>query len=114
MSFGKLYILDGAGVPQPCPRLESWAKWRRAHPSVIAQHEAGETIVRTSFLGVDVQVLDNGPPLTFTTEVFLAIDNKKHEHTLESRFYETYEQALAGHEALVEAFSDMAGIIMRG
>jgi hypothetical protein len=112
MTFNQLYILDGAGRPLLCPNIEAWAKWSRQHDRTVAISEAGETIVRTTFLGIDVQVLDDGAPVLFNSEVFLKMDHRKHEHHLESRFYETAEQALAGHSALVEAFENVAGVIM--
>jgi hypothetical protein len=112
MTFGLLYILDGAGRPLPCPDIEKWAKWSRAHDRTLALNEAGETIVRTTFLGIDVQVLDDGPPVLFNSEVFLAMDHRKHEHHLASRFYETAEQATRGHLQLCEAFESVAGVIM--
>lgn len=111
IAHGMLYILDGSNAPVPCKKLETWAKWRRSHSEVLAFDEAGEAMVKTVFLGVDVQ-LDDGPPVTFNSEVFLAIDHRKHQRALESRFYETYNEAMVGHLALVAAFGKVAGIIM--
>ncbi len=112
MTFADLYILDGTNAPQVCRSVATWGRWRRSHDSALAEDEAGETVVRTSFLGVDVQVLDGRPPVTFNTEVFLAIDKGRHEHHLASEFYETYDQAMAGHRSLMASFKGVAGIIM--
>lgn len=114
MTFGVLYILDGADNPVECPDPVTWARWSQSHlvRRTLAEDEAGEVVVRTVFTGIDVQVLDDGPPLLFNSEVFLTMERRLHEGTIESRFYSAYVDAMLGHVALVEAFGKVSGIIV--
>ncbi len=93
-----LYVLeDRKPVPQPDPT--KWAIWIGNHENrVIKQTECGDAFVSTIFYGVDM-----GPPgrtpRMFETAVLMD-DNSEHEEVHGLR-YETYEEAVAGHDAIV-------------
>lgn len=87
------YILDGH-TPVLVDDLVTWGKWFELADRTVAKAHVGDSEVSTVFLGADYSWGD-GPPLLFETLVFggpLADEMER---------YSTWEQAIAGHEAMV-------------
>ena len=83
------YYLDGHEV-KPCDR-ETW----RAHGLPHVEFTRIDAIeISTVFLGIDHQFGD-GPPLLFETMVFGGSLDQ------EQRYYTTWDEAVAGHAAMV-------------
>jgi hypothetical protein len=87
------YILDGH-KPVPAATLV-WAKWFEGRSRHVAQEMIGDVRISTVFLGLD-HSFGNGPPLLFETMVFGGPLDQ------ESDRYETWDEAEAGHRAMVE------------
>lgn len=88
------YILDGhKAVPEP--DLLKWGQWLETANRHVGQDEIGTARVSTVFLGLDHSFGD-GPPLLFETMVF---GGKMDGETWR---YETWEQAAAGHKAVID------------
>jgi hypothetical protein len=98
------YRLEGT-TPVLEPDLMAWARWyetandeRRVAEAIFGPPGAEESIrVSTVFLGIDHQ-WGNGPPMLFETMVFA--DGS--EMDLECERYATWDEAMAGHLAMVE------------
>lgn len=77
--------------------LLAWAKWWEAHDKerIVAQDTVGNSFVSTVFLGLDHNFFDKGPPLFFESLVF----DGPLADTM--RRYSTWQEAMAGHKALV-------------
>jgi hypothetical protein len=88
------YILDGRNAVKT--DLMTWARW---FEKGTERHVADETInghrISTVFLGVD-HSFGQGPPLLFETMVFGGSLNQEQDR------YTTWEQAEAGHKAMVD------------
>jgi len=92
--MGDYYILDGhKAVPTD---LLTWAKYieTRREGRHVADEKVGDVRISTVFLGLD-HAFGGGPPLLFETMVFGG------EHDQEMDRYTTWEQAEAGHKAMV-------------
>lgn len=96
------YILDGH-EPVAEPDLRRWGKWMQAADRVVSETIVGRVVgttivggvlVSTVFLGIDYR-FDDGPPLLFETIVFDG------EHDMAMERYSTWEEAEAGHAAMV-------------
>lgn len=99
------YILDENHEANPEPDIIAWAKWfdqadRRVEMSEIPSAPFGEPVrVSTMFLGID-HAFGGGPPLLFETMIFGGSrDQEQHR-------YSTWDEAVAGHRAIVESFYD--------
>jgi len=88
------YILEGK-EPVEAPDLMAWARWFETADRHVAQTEVGEANVSTVFLGLD-HSFGSGPPLLFETMVFGGDSDDTQER------YPTWEEAEAGHAAVVE------------
>jgi hypothetical protein len=102
------YVLEGKRV-RPAADLKEWARMFAA-ACQVAGDELGGCLVSTVFLGIDHQ-FGNGPPLLFETMLF----NPDGDELVR---YSTWEQAEAGHAAMLarvraaaaEADLDLAAI----
>lgn len=91
------YILRGR-TPVPEDDTLKWARWFEDHDEerIVARDLVGDTLVSTVFLGVD-HAHAGGPPVLFETMVFSG-------DSLENAMwrYRTYDEAEAGHAAVLE------------
>lgn len=76
--------------------LEEYLKNNGDPVKHIAFNYVGNILISTIFLSVNCQWKQGEPPLVFETMVF---GGKFDEHQTR---YSTYEQAVAGHQAIVE------------
>lgn len=92
---GALYILDGR-IPMEVALEGDWADWMRRNERHVAVTQLNDGVyVSTVFLGVDHSVFGNRPIL-FETLVFGGqLDGEMDR-------YFTWEEAEAGHAAMVE------------
>lgn len=101
------YILDEQGNPLLETDTLKWATWYEStfgegiKTRRVAFTEIGDGIeVITSFLGIDHQ-WGSGPPLLYETMVFgLEGDGEEMDR------YSTREEAILGHEAMVERMKE--------
>lgn len=101
-----LWTLDEGGNPRPERNVLRWAKWLEGagEARTVAQTELpGGRIVSTVFLGIDHNFSFHGPdverlPVLWETMVFRA-DGKGWGV---QRRYQSREDALAGHQSIVE------------
>lgn len=90
------YILEGH-QPVPCDDPSAWAAWFALADRAVKQTNLGDVIdISTVFLGLDHQWGD-GPPLLFETMVF----RYPSAESLDMDRYPTWDDAVAGHEAIV-------------
>ena len=87
------YILRGHEAI-PADAME-WAIWFEKADRRVAHDEIGEAHVSTVFLGLDHNFF-GGPPLIFETMVFGGPLDQEQDR------YSTWDQAEAGHAAMVE------------
>ena len=89
------YVLDGHRAV-PAESLVAWGRFfENRDARRVATTEVGEVRVSTVFLGLD-HSFGEGPPLLFETMVFGGpLDEEMDRYT-------TWEQAEAGHAAMVE------------
>jgi hypothetical protein len=87
------YTLMGK-TPVPATDLIEWARWLETADRTVRQDQIGEVKVSTVFLGLDHNWSD-GPPILFETMVFGG------EHDGECERYSTWEEAEAGHVAVL-------------
>lgn len=82
-----------------------WAKAFENTSRVVKQDTVGKYWVSTVFLGLDHRMsgLETGKPLIFETMVFSA-DRKESEFDIER--WSTWDEAVAGHEAMVKKWKD--------
>jgi hypothetical protein len=84
----ELYVLEGK-TPRRVRDLLQWAvAFERS--DVLARDIVGRAVVSTIFLGINSSIL--GPPLLFETMVFGG------KHDMAQNRYETYDEAMAGHQ----------------
>jgi hypothetical protein len=86
------YVL--VGHEPVAAELYEWAAWYERADRTVARTDIGEVRVSTVFLGLDHNWGD-GPPLIFETMVFGGEFDEWQER------YSTWDQAVAGHEAMV-------------
>ncbi len=87
------YILDGHET-KACDLL-TWARWFEKADRTVAKDTIGESEVSTVFLGLDHGSSD-GSPMLFETLVFGS------EHDGEMERYTTWDEAVAGHAAMID------------
>lgn len=94
--MGRYYILEGREIRE-IPDLLEWARWFNTDRKSIARKRFyfRKITVSTVFLGID-HSFDDGAPLLFETMVFGGTLDGEMER------YSTYEEALAGHKAMVK------------
>lgn len=95
------YILDGH-EPVACPDLVTWVRWFEDANRVVALTVVSDrpnVVVSTVFLGLDRRSRGggDGPPLLFETKVLRGGGWE------DDRRYATWDDAVAGHEAIVVA-----------
>lgn len=94
-----LYILDGDMQPVKVKSLKEWTDWVSVNSRRVLRDyvdDQTQTEVSTVFLGIS---LDN-PPILFETMIFNGVTEREFDF---QRQYSTYEEAIAGHKAVVEA-----------
>jgi hypothetical protein len=98
------YILDDDNNPIPCKDLMEWGHWiednnekRRVAESILDDGKR----VSTVFLGLDHSFGEESAPVLFETMVF---PNKESYGDLDCERYRTWDEALAGHEAMVKKY----------
>jgi len=99
----KYYILKERQPVEAHDALE-WGRWFEKADRRVALTEGDIVSVSTVFLGLDHQFDGNGPPLLFETMIFGGPRDE------ETHRYGTWEEAEAGHKALVEELTKV-GII---
>lgn len=91
------YILDEAGEAVPCTDGAAWDRCMGGDRSVAVEH-VGDRRVSTVFLGIDHNF--GGVPMLFETMVFLGDHGDTDDRYM--RRYSTRQEALDGHELVVE------------
>lgn len=91
-----VFILDANKVPKPVTMFE-WLKWRSKTPNPRVRSDVifDEVQVSTIFLGLNHNMLGQGPPLLFETMVF---GGEHHYHLVRCS---TWAQAVKQHENVV-------------
>ena len=89
-----MYILEGK-TPVPCNDGLKWGRWFEKADRHVARTDEDGVDVSTVFLGTD-HGWGQGTPLLFETMVFGG------ELDGEQERYSTWEEAEAGHKAMVE------------
>jgi hypothetical protein len=83
-----------------------WSKSFSADDRIIKQETLPNgRYVSTVWLGIDHRFGDDGPPLIFETMLFDAKDSKGLGEDLDMDRYSTHEEAVAGHQRMVEKWS---------
>lgn len=102
------YIIDNEHRPIHVTDSKMWAQWLATHDTRLKQENIGPYRVSTIFLGVDHNHFrlflgdGAGPPILFETMVFNVIG---HDISLAvQERYETWDEALAGHERIAAKF----------
>lgn len=91
------YILDGH-TPIACSDSLAWAEWFEAADRHVAQETVKGILVSTVFLGLDHGFGSNSQPILFETMTF----NETGEVLSIQERYATWDEAEAGHGAIVE------------
>ena len=89
------YILRGHELV-PVDSIQEWAKWFETADRHVALDELPNGRVSTVFRGLDHCFMPGGRPLLFETMVFGGPLDQEQER------YSTWEEAEAGHAAMVE------------
>ena len=96
------YILAPDGrSPIAEPDLLKWAEWFENHDRIVRQDHVGDYFVSTVFLGLDHNWSQNGPPILWESMIFNSGVIRTGDD-IQQRRYTSYDDALAGHEAMVE------------
>jgi hypothetical protein len=90
---GYYVLLGKLAVPEP--DVMKWAHWLGTANRHVAQDKIGGVMVSTIFLGLDHSHGRGEFPVLFETMVFRGGDPQEQDR------YETWEQAEAGHKAMV-------------
>lgn len=83
--------------------MMEWAKaYENANYRVLGQHNVGNLLVSTVWLGLDHRYLDDdGPPIIFESMIFSVPEGDDRWTSLEMRRYSTEHEAMIGHTDLV-------------
>lgn len=95
------YVLDGK-TPVPVSDVIEWGTWFESADRHVSQTKIGGVTVSTVFLGLD-HSFGSDPPVLFETMVFGGLLDE------EMARYETWDQAVAGHDAMVERVKSIRG-----
>lgn len=87
------YILKGKETI-PCEDLLEWAEWLKKADRKVAKDIIGESKISTIFLGLDYSFDEK--PLLFETLVFGGKLSDEMDR------YSTWDEAVSGHNAMVE------------
>lgn len=82
--------------PVPVDDFMLWGMWYQDADRIVKQEQIGDYWVSTVFLGLDHNWNMGGPPVLFETMVFIEGSADAHER------YCTWDEAMAGHEAICE------------
>jgi len=94
MSRPHYYILVGRDVI-PAISVMTWVRWFNEADRTVARTDLGYALVSTVFLGLDHNILGEGPPKLFETLVFGGpLDG-------EMVRYSTWDEAVEGHDAML-------------
>jgi hypothetical protein len=88
------YTLDDHGDPHRAD-LGKWAEWMSNYDRQIGLDMIGSVGVSTVYIGHDMSLFGDGPPLLFETMIFGGARDR------EQFRYATLAQAKAGHAAIV-------------
>lgn len=101
----KYYVLDDKRVI-PAADVFAWARCFEDVPSrIVAQTLLGTIRVSTVFLGVNLRLFGDGPPLLFETMAFDSPDDEEH-----MRRYSTWEEAESGHGEVVSEIRTLLSV----
>lgn len=93
------YVLDGHEI-KTVDSVREWGEFFKKRDRIVAQTSVGESFVSTVFIGIDHNWFDEGPPILFETLIF----NGPHDQDMWR--YATWDEAKAGHDAVVEALRE--------
>jgi hypothetical protein len=99
----KYYVLDKNNNPKPVS-VQRWSFTFEHNRRTVAQEVVGGIYISTIFLGIDYSFGMGGPPLVFETMAFDA------DEELMCRRYSTWDEAVAGHQEIVEACKTLSGL----
>ena len=106
------YILDADHNLVPVDLL-TWAKWFEKADRHVGSTRVRNYWISTVFLGIDHQFGAYGPPLLFETMVFKNVsdttkygDGKSWNGEEEMQRYATWDEAEAGHAAMVAKYTE--------
>lgn len=105
------YTLDDNLAPVPCDSIAEYEKWHDSMPSSsrwylmktglgfsVARTDVGNRRISTVFLGIDHNYGGQGGPLLWETMVFPGATHCER--------YESYEEAISGHETTCKEVSN--------
>lgn len=97
------YILDENGDPQPEMDALKAGLWfeTSGNKRFLAKTEVNGWTVSTAFVCTDMNHFGEGPPILFETMIFQGNEWKDFQER-----YATKEEALAGHQRIVEEFRE--------
>lgn len=114
MGYGK-YILVGK-KPIEVSDLLLWGRWMEQNDRHVSKDMVGRYRVSTVFLGLDHNYMDDGEPILFESMVFdhgqsKSIFGRTYFPSLDeyTRRWQTWDEAEAGHRAIVEKIKVMGG-----
>ena len=96
--FGGKYILEGHR-PILCQSTYEWGRWYETANRSVARTKIGDSDVSTVFLGLD-HAFGGHVPILFETMVFGGQLDQEQER------YPTWDEAEAGHAAMVQRVKD--------
>lgn len=94
------YILKDR-TPIRCDDIREWAKWFEKANRHVAKDDVGDVRVSTVFLGID-HSFGGATPLLFETMIFGGPLDQEQDR------YATWEQAEAGHAAMLARAKEQA------
>jgi hypothetical protein len=95
------YVLDVEGQPLRVDDLIAWAEWfEYADKTIALDHQEGDVRISTIFLGLDLRMFSEGPPLLYETMIFGG------PHHLYCRRASTKAEALQCHRDAVQLAID--------
>lgn len=92
-----IFVLEDR-KPVPITKPESWTEWMLDDSNCRVGHDTEDGVaVCTFFMGLRIGFDSDENPLFFQTEVSRSRDGE----TIENHFYTTWDEAEAGHKAMV-------------
>lgn len=120
MREGYLYILEGYdNTPIPITDSVKWGKWMERQKGTTRRRvgltKVGIYWVSTTFLGMDHNIYDEGPPLLFETMIFESenLSAAVRDALNYQERYPTWELAEVGHEEAVAMMEENERIKIR-
>lgn len=93
--MGDYYILDASHTVVPVTDVIAWGRWFETADRIVSRTARGGVSISTVFLGLDHNFYPSGRPVLFETMIFGGEDDQR------TWRYHTWEEAEAGHKALV-------------